>query len=282
MNKPNINVYINKKTIPWNDRGFNYGDGLFETLLVLDNEPKYLNEHIERLHSGCSILKIPKPPTSLIKKSMQACIGNTKECVVKIILTRGISGFGYKINPTMTPCMYFFKIKFKTKQIQLGKEYIKLGFSKYYLKPNPELSKIKHLGRLEQIYIAQDLLKQKEFDDLIVLDENRNIVECLSSNIFFVRADETKNKTNYVFETPKITTCGIEGVLRNKVINHLRKHGKHIKTINIDKSRLRRYKHCFITNSVQGLIFIDQIGKKKFQKPDSLYSMLMEFIYFAR
>jgi len=282
MNKPNINVYINKKTIPWNDRGFNYGDGLFETLLVLHNEPKYLNEHIKRLHSGCSILKIPKPPISLIKKSVQACIGNTKECIVKIILTRGLSGFGYKINSTATPCMYFFKIKFNTQQIQLGNKYVKLGFSKYYLKPNTELSKIKHLGRLEQIYIAQDLLKQKEFDDLVVLDESRNIVECLSSNIFFIRVDETKNKTNFVFETPKIATCGIEGVLRNKVISHLRNRGKYIKIINIDKSRLRRYKHCFITNSVQGLIFIDQIGKKKFHKPDSLHSMLMEFIYFIR
>ena len=162
----------------------------------------------------------------------------------------------------------------------MGNKYVKLGFSKYYLKPNTELSKIKHLGRLEQIYIAQDLLKQKEFDDLVVLDESRNIVECLSSNIFFIRVDETKNKTNFVFETPKIATCGIEGVLRNKVISHLRNRGKYIKIINIDKSRLRRYKHCFITNSVQGLIFIDQIGKKKFHKPDSLHSMLMEFILF--
>ena len=90
----------------------------------------------------------------------------------------------------MLDCIEQIKIKFKTKQIQLGKEYIKLGFSKYYLKPNPELSKIKHLGRLEQIYIAQDLLKQKEFDDLIVLDENRNIVECLSSNIFLMTRNQ--------------------------------------------------------------------------------------------
>ena len=124
---------------------------------------------------------------------------------------------------------------------------------------NPiELSKLRSFCRSKKIYLMEDNC------------------ESMGAKINFKKTPDTsKNKTNYVFETPKITTCGIEGVLRNKVINHLRKHGKYIKTINIDKSRLRRYKHCFITNSVQGLIFIDQIGKKKFQKPDSLYSICL-------
>ncbi len=270
-----FNVYINKKTIPSNDRGFNYGDGVFETLLILQNKPKYLKEHIERLCRGCSILNIPKPSINLVRKNIKICIGNTKECIVKIILTRGISDFGYKINPKTVPFIYFFKIKFNTKEIQLGNNYVKLGFSRYRLKHNIELSKIKHLGRLEQICIAQDLLKNKGFDDLVVLDENDKIIECLSSNIFFIG-----NKRGVLFfETPLITTCGIEGVLRNIVINHLKSYGYSVKTTTIRKNKLDKYTHCFITNSVQGLVFVNQVGGKKFSKPDRNTSICSDFIY---
>ncbi|MEC9206309.1 MAG: aminodeoxychorismate lyase [Pseudomonadota bacterium] len=265
-----FNVYINKKTIPWNDRGFNYGDGVFETLLVLQNKPKYLKEHIERLCRGCSTLNIPKPTINLIRKNIKTCIGNSKECIVKIILTRGISDFGYKIDTKEVPCIYFFKIKFNIRQAQLKKKNIKLGFSKYFLKDNNELSKVKHLGRLEQICVAQDLLKQKKVDDLIVLDKNDNIIECLSSNIFFVKGKS--------YETPKIMNCGIEGVLRNKVISHLRSFGRTVKITTIDKNKLNLYSHCFTTNSVQGLIFIDQVGRKKFSKPEN-FSLYSNFIY---
>ncbi len=270
-----FNVYINKKTIPWNDRGFNYGDGLFETLLVLQNKPKYLKEHIERLCRGCSALNIPKPSINLIRKNIKTCIGNSKDCIVKIILTRGVSDFGYRINPKAIPSIYFFKIKFNTKQVEPGNSYVKLGFSKYRLKSNIELSKIKHLGRLEQIYIAQDLLKRKGFDDLVVLDENNNIIECLSSNIFFI------GDKSLFYETPSIKTCGVEGVLRNIVINHLKSLGDPMRSTTISKNDLNKYRHCFITNSVQGLVFVDQIGSKKFSKPDNLFTaaVFLDFMY---
>ena len=272
MSKTKINVYINKKTIPWNDRGFNYGDGLFETILIKNRQPIYLREHIKRLYNGCSVLKLPKPSDNLIKKNIKLCIGNVKECVVKIVLTRGVSDFGYKIKTKISPNIYFFKIKLKRQPINKKN---KLDFSKYHLKYNIQLAKIKHLGRLEQVFIANDLCKREELDDLVVLDENNNLIECLSSNIFFVTS---KNK-EFIFVTPKINMCGIEGILRNKIINFLRKRNLNVKIIDINKKMIKSYESCFITNSIQGLTFINQIGKKKFSKPKLLYNVLKRFIY---
>ena len=51
-------VFINPKYIPVNDRAFNYGDGLFETILVNNGEPLFLKEHLSRLNLGCKKLKI--------------------------------------------------------------------------------------------------------------------------------------------------------------------------------------------------------------------------------
>ena len=48
-----IQVHINKKTVSINDRAFNYGDGIFETILVKNNKPVLINQHINRLAIGC-------------------------------------------------------------------------------------------------------------------------------------------------------------------------------------------------------------------------------------
>ena len=54
-------VLINPKSIPVNDRAFNYGDGVFETILVRDGNPLFIDQHIKRFYRGCDVLKIIKP-----------------------------------------------------------------------------------------------------------------------------------------------------------------------------------------------------------------------------
>ena len=49
MNHSRFNIFLNPKNISIKDRGFNYGDGLFETILVKDSKILYLKEHVERL-----------------------------------------------------------------------------------------------------------------------------------------------------------------------------------------------------------------------------------------
>ena len=75
MNNSKFNIFINKKTISVFDRGFNYGDGVFETILVKDLCPLYLKDHIRRLHKGCTKLKIQKPSLLIIKNNIKKCIG---------------------------------------------------------------------------------------------------------------------------------------------------------------------------------------------------------------
>ena len=71
MNNSKFNIFINKKTVSIFDRGFNYGDGLFETILVKNSFPLYLKNHIRRLHEGCLKLNINKPSPSLIKNNIK-------------------------------------------------------------------------------------------------------------------------------------------------------------------------------------------------------------------
>ena len=274
MTNSKFNIFINKKTISINDRAFNYGDGLFETILVKNNKIIYLKEHVERLHKGCDIICINKPTFSLIKKNAEIAIGNRKNCVLKIILSRGSCDFGYQYPKDLIPNLYFIRTSISSDEGNMM-ERVDVAYANYKPLGNNNLSKIKHLNRLDQCLIANELQNiQNGYNDLVIT-QNKNIIETLSSNLFFAK----EIKKQYVFDTPLISDFGIKGVMREKIIQSLEKKGYKINIKNIEVSDVKKYTSCFKVNSVKGIIFIDRIGKNKFSKPEILYNILKSFIY---
>ena len=273
MNNSKFNIFINKKTVSIFDRGFNYGDGLFETILVKNSFPLYLQAHIRRLHEGCLKLNINKPSPSLIKNNIKKCIGKSNNCIIKIILTRGSGSFGYEILNSIKPNLYFIKIHNDKKERQPVSP-MNLGIARYQIKENKYLSRIKHMNRIDQALIASELNKNTKFNDLLVIN-NGLIIETLASNIFFVK--ESKNKL--LFYTPQLDDYGIDGVMRNIIINYLKNNKYKIYIKKIPLTTINFYDYCFKVNTIKGLVFIDSIQKKKFSKADMLYNIFNNFIY---
>jgi 4-amino-4-deoxychorismate lyase len=274
MTNSKFNIFINKKTISINDRAFNYGDGLFETILVKNNKIIYLKEHVKRLHKGCDIICISKPNFSLIKKNAKIAIGNRKSCVLKIILSRGSCDFGYQYPKDLIPNLYFIRTKISSDKDNMA-ERVNVAYANYKPLGNNNLSKIKHLNRLDQCLVANELQNIKNKYNDLAITQNKNIIETLSSNLFFIK----EIKKEYVFDTPLISDFGIKGVMREKIIKSLRTKGLKVNIKNIEASGIKKYTSCFKVNSVKGIVFIDRIGKNKFSKPEILYNILKSFIY---
>jgi 4-amino-4-deoxychorismate lyase len=272
MSHPKFNIFINPKNISIYDRGFNYGDGLFETILVKDSEVKYLTDHIKRLHDGCKKLKFTKPSLDLLKKNIKKAIGKNTNCIIKIILTRGSGLFGYKFIKDISHNLYF--IKHNKVSMTKKNKLVKLKISNYNIYENSDLAKIKHLNRIDQCLIASELNNQKNIDDLVVT-YNNNIIETLSSNIFFVKI----NKSNLIFNSPKISKCGIDGIIKNQIIKFLKNKKYRVLEKDIPVESLMNFDVSFKVNSIQGLVFIDQIENNKFSKNQIIYNILKDFIY---
>ena len=150
-----------KKHIEVTDRGFQYGDGLFETIEVCNGQTVFLDRHLDRLKAGCDRLHIPFPnrevlcfeAATLVQQSISQQSGYqySNKAVLKLIVTRGSGGRGYcppdLIQPTRVLSLHPFPDYPSTYQEQ-G---IISRFCDTRLGLNPALAGIKHLNRLEQI-----------------------------------------------------------------------------------------------------------------------------------
>ncbi len=266
-----IQVHINKRSVSIKDRGFNYGDGLFETILIKNNKALYLGDHIKRLVRGCKVLSIPNPSLKLVDNAIKKSIGKTKDCIIKIIYTRGLSDHGYDYDKNITPQLYVIK---KRKSRSKVKNTISLGYSEYFLNDNSSLSKIKHMNRLEQI-LGTTFKPKKIFDNYVLVDKKNHIIECISSNIFFYKYNNSK----FNFYTPNLKNNGVDGILKQQIIKTLTKKNISVLEKNIKKDEIDKYHGSFICNSISGIEFVGQINKVPFNHIEYLEDLLHKYIY---
>ncbi|MDT7790473.1 MAG: 4-amino-4-deoxychorismate lyase [Pseudonocardiales bacterium] len=77
------------------DLGLMRGDGVFETILVVDGKPRELTPHLDRLDRSAAMLDMPTPPRAEFERAVELVIGNWtggREFALKLVYTRGIDG----------------------------------------------------------------------------------------------------------------------------------------------------------------------------------------------
>ena len=199
-------------TIAIMDRGFQYGDGLFETIEVRANQPIFLEQHLKRLNADSKRLYLPQIDVDLLRFEIHQLCQNAGNAVLKIIITRGSGGRGYRqpdvIQPTRILSLYPFP--------DYPKSYYSDGIvarvCKTRLGLNPDLAGIKHLNRLEQV-MARAEWNDTAIQEGIMLDFNGRVIEGTMTNIFYV-------KNCQAFTAP-LNLCGIAGVLRGWILEQI-------------------------------------------------------------
>ncbi len=86
------------------DRGLLYGDGVFETIAVRGGELCHWARHLQRLQSGCERLGLTTVDGTQLAEECRLLIQQSQRAVIKIIITRGCGGRGYRVpvNPRPT------------------------------------------------------------------------------------------------------------------------------------------------------------------------------------
>jgi 4-amino-4-deoxychorismate lyase len=235
------------------NRNMQYGDGLFETCIAADNQILFWPLHFSRLKIGCEKLNINMIDEGLwlsdIKKAFE--FSTKKNCIVKLILSRGNSlrGYAYKddIEPVRIVIISEMYQPLFNKEFSL--EYAKSGYHS-----NPQLAGIKHCNRLEQILARSNLSS----NEAIMLDEKENIISVTQGNIYYIFGNKLL--------TPKLDRCGVVGSRRSLILELAMSLKMEALESNISINQAQKADEVFISNSVIGIQPVHSIESYKLGK----------------
>lgn len=231
-------------TVPATDRGLQYGDGLFETLLVRHGLPCQWSRHLARLLQGAARLGIPILNPARLTVEAHALADELSDGVLKLLITRGSGGRGYR--PPCEP---------RPRRILLGyppapwpPDWAERGVSVRYCGTRaalcPALAGIKHLNRLDSV------LARREWDDPgiaegLMLDPTGYFVGGTMTNLFVWDGS--------ALATPRIACSGIAGTVRALTLDMARASGVRCRERRIRPVDLSDAEGLFLTNSVAGI-----------------------------
>ena len=251
--------YIDKSKffISHNNRGFKYGDAFFETIRCFLGNPLFFEEHYFRMASSCIIMKMDVPLSfdidvfrNLIRDLLIQNQLDQKSARVRITFFREDGGYYL---PTKKSINFIIETEpLEGDKYNMGINGLNLGVYKDNYIENNSLSQLKSTNRLLNI-LAAIYSRENNYDDVLLMNNSRNMVETVSGNLFVVHDDS-------IF-TPPIQDGCVDGVIRkvlcaNKQFNIQEKSLSYLDLLNA--------KEIFVTNVISGAKWVSQINNSNY------------------
>ncbi len=230
--------------VPADDRGLNYGDGLFETCAVRDGRPLLWERHLERLHRGCRHLRISPPAAATLDEEVRGLCRNHQQAVLKVLLTRGSGGRGYRPPARMAPLRMVSIHPWPEHVAERACQGIRVRRCTTPSSANPALARIKHTSRLENVLARAEWTADDPAEGLM-LNLDGEVVEGTGTNVFMVEGD--------MLHTPSLERGGVAGILRELVLELAAEAGIPVAVTALPLARLKQASEVFVCNSVAGI-----------------------------
>lgn len=241
------------ESVAISDRGLQYGDGLFETIAVRDGIPEFWDRHMQRLLHGCRRLRIPPPSVEQLRAEATELHGSSERAVLKIIITRGSGGRGYRAPVPVQPTRILVATVWPAYPSVYGEQGVDVRICEQRLSCNTSLAGLKHLNRLEQV-LASSEWDGPEFAEGLMLDEQERVIEGTFTNLFLVKRGHLC--------TPAVDRCGVSGIMRGVVMDLAGELGCPCVEQNITYEALYRADEIFLTNSLIGMWPVRTLGER--------------------
>lgn len=231
--------------VPADDRGLQFGDGLFETVAVVDHRPQLLDAHVARLCRDARTLRLPAPDPDRLRHEATHVAAQGMACgVLKILWTAGSGGRGYARPPDPRPRRIMSLHPAPAHPAAHWDDGVAVALCSLRLARQPALAGIKHLNRLEQV-LAREEWGASGAAEGIMRDQDDWIIEGSMSNLFAVREGQVV--------TPRLDTAGVAGVMRDAVMARLDGDGRTVEQTQLSPAALGGCDEVFLCNSVNGV-----------------------------
>jgi 4-amino-4-deoxychorismate lyase len=245
------------ETLPADDRGLHYGDGLFESIGVRAGVARFLEAHLARLASGCARLGIRFSAMAELRAEIATALALAPpRAMLKIIVTRGSAvrrGYAPQGTEAARRLLSLWPEAALADSVAEG---VALRRATFTLADNPALAGIKHLSRIENVMAAAEVAAAGVFDALL-LDGSGHVISGAMSNVFLVRDGQVL--------TPRLDRCGVAGVMRGIVLRECASLGIAAVDGHVTLDALLAADEAFITNARLGVVPVLRVGEHSFR-----------------
>jgi aminodeoxychorismate lyase len=261
--KTGVQIFLNGRFVPEEhavvsvlDRGFLYGDGLFETMRIFNGKPFRWAQHLERLRRGAEFLKIKTPFSSETLRDFAGELiakNQMPDALLRVTLSRGIGVRGYSPKGAETPTfvMSLHPAPARSGPVEAGGKRgdspprWKLIISSHRLPANEPLAQFKTCNKLPQI-LARAEADAAGADEALLLNTDGFVVEGASSNLFWIEQN--------TICTPPLASGVLPGVTRAVVSEICQMLSLKINEANIRAEELKKADGIFVSLSSFGIV----------------------------
>ena len=238
------------------NRGFSYGDSLFETIRVERGQLYFIEDHYFRLMASMRMIRMEIPMSFTLDYfekqllDLIAMVGVDTVFKVKCTVYRKEGG----LYTPSTNAIEFLMEAFEGDVSR--KESYRIDVYKDHYVTSGLLSTLKSSNRLLNV-LASIYAKENDFDTCVLVNEDKKIVETTNANIFLVKGKS--------IQTPKLLDGCIKGVARKKMIEILEQHPSYvIEEVSISPFDIQKADEVFVTNAIVGVQPVTNYRKKTY------------------
>jgi 4-amino-4-deoxychorismate lyase len=255
------------RCISINDRALQYGDGVFETLRIVNGCVPMWEYHQQRLKNAQKILALPLDDFfSAWADFIANNLSDVESACAKLIISRGEGPRGYKI-PPQAQLNWWLSIT-NLPNID-SKNDFRLTLCRHTLSRQPTLAGLKHLNRLDQVMARSEWSEQDNFDEGIMFNLDGDVTEGTMSNIFWLKAGR--------LFTPDLSQEGIDGCVRRWIIHEWGNHSPVIIEKCAKLDQLLTADAVFLTNSLLGIQKVTEIDGQVITQSPKVDELAIDF-----
>ena len=241
-----------------NNRGFLYGDSVFESIRIIEGKICFWEDHYFRLISSMRICRIDIPdhftPEFLEKNIMNLHNAISKNGCSRVRLSVYRNSPG-KYRPVSNECKFLISCEnLESNKFVINQEEFKVDIFKEYYLDKQLISSIKSNNKIINV-IASIYAKENHLHNCILLNNDKMVCEFINANIFLIK--------DSCIITPDLKSGCLNGVMRKNIIRILKKNNIQIVERNVNTYELSDADEIFGCNSIQGIFSITKYRKNE-------------------
>ena len=243
-------------TISVFDRGFLFGDSIYEVTRTYNGIPFLLDEHFDRLWNSANLIHMGLPYsrqylTEQILTTIHGAELNKKEAFIRLIITRGVGEIGLDPDLAQNTNLIIFAKEQPINPSWWYQQGVEIVVAKVERNPKKALDPNVKSGNYLNNVMAMIQAKEKKTYDAVMLNSQGHVTECSTSNVWIV-------KGNQIF-TPPLSAGILKGITRTKILELLLENKYQFAEKNITAEELKNADECFLTSSTKEIIPVVKI-----------------------